>query len=1082
MSDEQQRPAAPPRGMPDLAKCELVQELGTTTEGPTLVVQEATSGRRFVLKLYDKSVLRDPEFIHRVHGDAALASRIEHPNVVRTYGAREWLGDLVVVREHVEGASLAEVLRGKGKLGPQEAISVALSAAMGLEQGRHVGLTHEAVSPTNLLVARDGAVKLADLGVAKPRPIEPSVTRTGVGVRSPLYLAPEYFELRVPLDTRSDLFSLGAVLYHCLSGKAPFQGDTTAEVTYAIRNGVFRPLREAAPHVARSLATVVEKLLRPKPSERYQTAADLLADLQAIQAGRIPNAQRKAVAEAIREKQEAAREPAAPPPAQAQVAQSPSAVAPPGQAQPGATAPHATPADAPARRGRTWLAVAAIALVIVAAALFVVLRGRPRPAARKGEEVTSDLPVRPDDPTERARKAREALDAALKASERQKAAEPAKTLDAVQAEMQKLKEIEKEYQGTEAAAEAKKRLAALEAEAAFQSALLFERDRPTDRDGLAKRLRALVAKHAKTEAGYKAERRLDELEDTERKKLQAQLDQARARAKGLAAKKRFGDALAAFDELLAANPSEAIKQAILLEKNAVHSEADRAYQDIHRRAEEKRKADYYEEAKKLYEQVVATFGIEEPFVRNARREIAILDPLLKSAAARRLEAIDAAKYGFFLTRLEPSLALARTWELAAASREAEKVRPDLRTAGIESYLDAYLGDLALLASLKVRVVQRLGDAARPVAVRDFSLGKLGGKFDPQWLDARVARADDRAVLFRYGALDVRRAWAQFAPDELYRLGVLASDLADPTSHLALGIHCLYANLPTIAARELHLAKAGAPEAAASYLQRLDVLLGREKAAPAAGPQEEASRLFLEAKRYMNEQAWDRALYRLALLKSRHADKVYDVSAHLDEINQRIAQCKKQVEKILIETELALGREVAPLREGLFDEWQQRFGKWTLAKGVLSGANPEAHDAECLFALRHPPAYELRATVRVTEGTGAILRLAGKARPNLGFWVHAAKPDLVGLLLEQAEDKQAAERKTQPFTFKPGEWYELRATVSPMSVQVSIGDAYLVRMPNKLPPDPGGVQTYGFVLNPKSSAEFRDFAVRALREQ
>jgi hypothetical protein len=233
---------------------------------------------------------------------------------------------------------------------------------------------------------------------------------------------------------------------------------------------------------------------------------------------------------------------------------------------------------------------------------------------------------------------------------------------------------------------------------------------------------------------------------------------------------------------------------------------------------------------------------------------------------------------------------------------------------------------------------------------------------------------------------------------------------------------------------------------------------------------------------MNEQAWDRALYRLATLREKHASKVYDVSANLEDINQRIAQCKKQVEKLEIETNLALGREVAPLREGLFDEWQQRFGKWSIEKGVLAAKNPEEHDAECLLTLRHGPAYELRARLRVTEGTGAIIRLAGKARPNLGFWAHAAKPDLVGIILEQAADQQAAERKNQPFTFKPGEWYEIRATVSPASVEVSIGDNYAVRMPNKLPPDPGGTQTYGFVVNPKSSAEFRDFAVRALREQ
>ncbi|HPD13721.1 MAG TPA: serine/threonine-protein kinase [Planctomycetota bacterium] len=1061
MSDANAKPPGPEQGLPDLSKCELVQELGTTTEGPTLVVRDAATGRRFVLKIYDKSLLRDGEFAARVRRDAQLASGLVHPNVVRVFGAAEWLGDLVVVRDYVEGASLAEVLATKGKLGATETLSVALAATLALERGRQVGLTHEAVSPTNLLVARDGSVKLADLGVAKLRPVEPSISKTGVAVRSPAYLPPEYFELRGSLDTRSDLFSLGTVLYQCLSGQTPFKGDTTAEVTFAVRNGIFRPLREAAPEVSRSFANIIEKLLQSRPADRYENPMALLADLEAVRAGRVPEAQRKAVAEAIREKQEAERQAAAAP-------------AP-------AVAAAAAPAPAPPRPHRTWAATAAIVLVLAATAAFIVFGPRGKPPARKGVGESIEAPVPVEDPAARARKAREELERVSKASEQGKALEPADKLAAVQAEMNQLQEIEKTYAGTEAAAEAQKRLRPLQAEAAFQSALLYAREHPADREGIAARLREIVEKYRDTAAGYSAERRLDEFEDIARKKAQALFDQARQRARDLAGKRRFGEALAQFDELLAANPPEAIKQNVLLEKNAITSEAERAYLDVQRRAQEKIAGNYYEEAKTLYDQVVATFGVE-PFVGRAKSEIAIITPLLKSAAARRLEAIDAAKYQFFLTRLEPSLAQARTWELAAATAEAEKLRAELRTAGIENYLDAYLGDLALLSSLKARVVRRLGDAASPVAVRDFSLGKLGGKFDPQWLEARVVQADDATVVFRYGELDVRRTWSQFAPDELYKLGILATDRNDPQAHLALGVHCLYANLPTVAARELHLAKPGAPDAAASYLQRVDVLLGMEKAAPAAGPQEEASRLLLEAKRYMNEQAWDRALYRLATLREKHASKVYDISANLDDINQRIAQCKKQVEKLEIEANLALGREVTPLRESLFDDWQQRFGKWALEKGVLTCDNPEEHDAECLFSLRHPPAYELRASVRVVEGTGALLRLAGKARPNLAFWVHAGKPDLVGLTMAQPEDQQADERRTQPFAFKPGEWYEIRATVSPMNVQVTIGDAYAVRMPNKLPADPSGLQTYGFVVNPKSRAEFRDFAVRALREQ
>jgi len=1037
------------RHLPDLEACQLVQEFAASALGSACVVEEAGTGKRYVLKVLHPSLTADRDYVRQVHHVAALAARLDHPSVVRTLGSSEERGDVTVVSEFVAGASLRDLLAAKGKLEMAESLSVAIAGATALQKAEDLGITHGAVSPTNLLVAQEGAVKLADLGVAKPRAIEVSLSRDGPGVRSPNYLPPEHFDQQATLDIRSDLFALGAVLYHCLSGGVPFRGDTTAEVIFAIRNGVFRPLKEAVEEVPLAFAAVVEKLLQPEPDRRYASPAALLADLQAIQARRVPKAQQMAIAEAHAAKQEPPKPQAEPEP------------------------------EVKPRRKWAWALLAAGILLAAAAVGGVIVFTPPKPQAKATEE---EIPEEPGhvDPVALARKGRDEIEQVAKAPEPDEAADPAKKLDAVKDKINKLQDLEKKYEGTEAAEEAKKRLGPLQAEALFQAAVLSARAHPGEREANAKRFREVISRFAKTEAAFKAEGELDKLEGVERKKMQQEIEQARQRANALADKKHYGEALSQYDDLLKSNPPEDIKQVILQNKIAIASEADRAYQDFDRRAQEKISGNYYEEAKTLYDQVVASFGVE-PYVSRARSEIAIIAPLLKSAATRRIEAIDAAKYQFFLIRLEPSLAVARGWDLSGATREAEKVRPDLRTAGIEQYLDAYLGDVAVLASLKRRVIRRLSDQGAPVIVRQFSLGRVGGKFDPAWLEAKVTRADEAEVVIRYGQLDVRRAWGQFPPDELYRLALLAIDAADARSHLALGIHCLYGNLLKTAARELHTAKAGAPEAD-SYLERVNLLAGAEKAPPAAAPQEQASRLFMEAKRLMNERIWDRALYRLALLRDRHASKIYDVSANLDEINQRIAQCKKQVEKLEIETNLALGKEVPLLRDSLFDEWQQRFGKWSLEKGVLRGANAEDHDAECLFSLRHPPAYELRAKVRIVEGTGAILRLAGKARPNVGFWLHAAKPALVGLLQASPTDQQADERAPRPYTFQLNQWYELRAVVNPAGVEVAIGDDYTVRMPNKLPPDPAGVQTYGFQVNPKSTAEFRDFSVRTLREQ
>jgi len=669
---------------------------------------------------------------------------------------------------------------------------------------------------------------------------------------------------------------------------------------------------------------------------------------------------------------------------------------------------------------------------------------------------------------------------ALEGAEAVEAKDAASRLQATQRKIEALEKIEKKYKGTEVAEKAKKRLEKERAEALFQAAVAFADEHPTEREAAAKRFREVVDKYSNTEAAHKAERKLDGLEDVERKKVLRLLHEARQRAAALVEKQRFGQASRQFNRLLKDTDREDIKQSILQQRLVITTRAESAYEAIHGRAQEKAKGGYYEEAIALYSRVAVDFDLE-PYVGKAKAQLAIIRPLVRGAKRRRLEAIDAAKYQFFLLRLEPSLERASGWDVDGAAQEAEKLRKDLRTAGIENYLEAYLADLDLIRSLKRRAIRRLNDEAAPVVAKQFSLGKVGGRFDKNWLEAKVRRADEKRVVLRYGQVDVHRAWPQFPPDELYRLGKLATDPQHPQGHLLLGVHCLHARLLKTARREFNVAKASGLDVE-SYLRRIELFKGAAKPHAPETKEEEASRLFMEAKRFMNERVWDRALHRLVLLRSRHATKQLDISANLAEINQRIAVCKRHVEKLEMEANLALGRAVPLLRGSLFDEWQKRFGKWTIEKGILRGESTEDHDAECLFSLRHPPSYELRVKVRVHQGPGVILRLAGKARPNLGFWLNTSNPALVGLLRAAAGDQKAAQRTVRRFPFQPNEWYELRAVVNRAFVEVSVGEKYAVRTANTLPADPEGVQTYGFLVNPKSAAEFRDFSVRVLQEQ
>jgi len=174
----------------------------------------------------------------------------------------------------------------------------------------------------------------------------------------------------------------------------------------------------------------------------------------------------------------------------------------------------------------------------------------------------------------------------------------------------------------------------LQAEAALRSAIQYASEAPADREGITKRFREVVEKFGNTEAAYRAERRLDELEDVARRERLARLDATRQRAKDLAATHRFGNALAQFDEFPMGSVPEELRQAAQREREAIISGAQRAYDEVHRRAQEMSKATQYEVAKALYEQVATRFGIE-PFVGFARREMAALDPLIEAAAARR---------------------------------------------------------------------------------------------------------------------------------------------------------------------------------------------------------------------------------------------------------------------------------------------------------------------------------------------------------------------------------------------------------------------------------------------------------------
>ena len=206
--------------------------------------------------------------------EAAAAARLDHPSAVAIYDADvdPETGDSYIAMEWVDGTSLRDRLSAGGPLPPTEAVDIVCQVAGALDAAHQQGLIHRDVKPANILIDRQGRAKLSDFGIAKLDDLE--LTSTGQVLGTPLFMSPEQIR-DDDLDGRSDLFSLGVVLYLCLTGEPPFAGETLPSVTHKVMTADPRPVRELCPHASEELAGIVERSLAKDREERFATASEL---------------------------------------------------------------------------------------------------------------------------------------------------------------------------------------------------------------------------------------------------------------------------------------------------------------------------------------------------------------------------------------------------------------------------------------------------------------------------------------------------------------------------------------------------------------------------------------------------------------------------------------------------------------------------------------------------------------------------------------------------------------------------------------------------------------------------------------
>ena len=238
--------------------------------------------REVAVKLLAEHLAEDPTFVSRFRREALAAARLVHPNIVQVFdfGLDEVSGQHFIVMELVDGQSCAELLRDRGALGVEETLDVIGQSCRGLDHAHRNGVVHRDVKPGNLLVARDGPVKLADFGIAKATE-QSSITQVGSVLGTAAYLAPEQARGE-EAGPPADLYALGVVTYQLLSGRLPYEATSLSELALKQQREVPAPLEAVNPEVPPTLARAVARALAIHPEQRY---SDALAMGEALRAG-----------------------------------------------------------------------------------------------------------------------------------------------------------------------------------------------------------------------------------------------------------------------------------------------------------------------------------------------------------------------------------------------------------------------------------------------------------------------------------------------------------------------------------------------------------------------------------------------------------------------------------------------------------------------------------------------------------------------------------------------------------------------------------------------------------------------------
>jgi predicted Ser/Thr protein kinase len=265
-----------------IGRYEVVETLGKGGMGVVYRARDPELGRFVAIKVVLAWAQYDADAMERFNREARVVAQMQHPHIVTVFDAgRTDEGLPYFVMEYLEGTDLGEVLGASGVLPPSRAVRYMLQVCEGLTYAHAREIVHRDIKPANLLVTPDDKIKIVDFGIAKL--VGSQITGTGVSLGTPLFMAPEQVAGKT-VDYRADIFAVGGVLYTLISGHSPFEAPTLGGICHKIETAAPMPLSKLGIEVHPRLEAITLRALEKSPGDRYQSAAELAADLREVQA------------------------------------------------------------------------------------------------------------------------------------------------------------------------------------------------------------------------------------------------------------------------------------------------------------------------------------------------------------------------------------------------------------------------------------------------------------------------------------------------------------------------------------------------------------------------------------------------------------------------------------------------------------------------------------------------------------------------------------------------------------------------------------------------------------------------------